>query len=66
MIKCTSAAAERSAPHSGEGGWIPMPMKLKPAADRIMSEIAMVVFTMIGPIALGSTYRKMIRALEAP
>lgn len=59
-------AADKRAPHSGEGGWIPMPIKLKPAADKIIPEIPIVVLTIIGPIALGSTYRKMILKFEVP
>ena len=39
-------------------------MKERPAAERIMLEIIMVVFTIIGPMALGSTYRKIMRAFH--
>ena len=43
----------KSSPHSGVGGWAPMPKKLKEDAVRIEDPIDILYCTMMSGIALG-------------
>src|SRR5690625_2165516 len=54
------------APHSGVGGWAPIPRKERPAAERIAPASERVTWTMIGPIELGMMCRNMTRPCLEP
>ena len=43
-----------------------MPMKLRPEACRIMPEMLLVVWMMMGPMALGRMWRMMMRESSVP
>ena len=61
-----SAPYEISSPHEVCGGCTPRPRKLRNASSSITEGIVSVVYTMIGPSALGTTWRRMIAAGDRP
>ena len=56
-----SLPADSIAPHSGFGGWMPNPIKLRDAATVIEFAILLATATKIGDSALGRIYLKIIR-----
>ena len=58
--------AEIIAPHSGSGGWAPMPRKPSPAAVRITPAMSSVIRMMIEERQSGQIWPMMIRIAPAP
>ncbi len=53
-------------PHSGVGGWAPMPRKPSAAASRMALENDSVAWTMSGAMQFGSTVITISRRSPAP
>src|SRR5690606_26077043 len=61
-----SRASASIVPHSGVGGWAPMPRNPSAAASRIAEEKASVACTMSGARQFGRIVRNMRRSVPAP
>ena len=62
----TSSPSDSIFPHSGRGGSMPSPKKLRPAAEIMISPTPRVACTITGPIALGMMCLQMIRKSLVP